>query len=185
MRLLTLLPFVLFFSLIIILVIYLWQINFRGKDITRIPSNMLNQPIPVFNLPPITVAVGRDFGGGLKKADLKNGVKLVNFWASWCLPCKTEHPILMALAEQGTKIYGINVRDEPHDAFNFLQSLGNPYTKIGADKNGRVSIDWGVYGYPETFIVDAKNRIRYRHVGPIHPEELQSTFQPLLQNLTK
>ena len=110
---------------------------------------------------------------------------VVNIWASWCPPCQAEHPILMDLAEEGVKIYGINYRDTPQDARIFLEMLGNPYTKIGADIQGRVAIEWGVYGYPETFVGDQTGRIRYRHVGPINPGQLNSVIRPILNKVSR
>ena len=154
---------------------YLWQIGPGGKDISRIPSPMIEKLAPVMALPPIA---GR--AQGLETADLIGRVSLVNFWASWCPPCRVEHPVLMTLAEEGVPVMGVNVKDKPADALAFLDTLGNPYARIGADTNGRTAIDWGVSGYPETFVVDAEGRIRYRHVGPINPGELGRLIRPAL-----
>ena len=112
-------------------------------------------------------------------------MSLVNFFASWCLPCRLEHPILIRLAGEGTPVYGVNVKDEPEDARSFLQRLGNPYTRAGADRDGRASIDWGVYFLPETFIVDREGRIRYKHVGPIMPQDLEYKIRPILEKFTR
>jgi cytochrome c biogenesis protein CcmG/thiol:disulfide interchange protein DsbE len=136
--------------------------------------------VPKFSLPPIEGS-----GPGLSSEDFKGKVALVNVWASWCPPCRIEHPILMRLAREGVPIYGINYKDAPADAKRFLATLGNPYSKIGADRDGRGSIEWGVYGYPETFIVDRTGRIRYRHVGPILPRDLDATIYPILKALAK
>ncbi len=157
---------------------YLYQIGPGGKDISDIPSALIDKPVPEFRLPPIE---GRD--DGFSSADLVGTVSLVNVFASWCFPCRVEHPILMRLAGEGVPIYGINIRDEPEDARRFLDQLGNPYHRIGADRTGRVSIDWGVYGYPETFIVDRAGRIRYKHIGPIMPRDLDETIRPILESL--
>jgi len=108
---------------------------------------------------------------------------LVNVFASWCPPCHAEHPLLMQLAQEGVVIYGINVKDKPAAAKAFLDKLGNPYARIGADTTGRASIDWGVYGYPETFVVDKEGRVRYRHVGQITPQQLDTVIRPLLAKL--
>ena len=142
------------------------------------PSALIDKPAPAFDLPPI---VGRK--DGLATADLKGRVSLVNVWASWCPPCRAEHPVLMTLARDGVPIYGINYKDKPEDAMRFLKTLGNPFARIGADTTGRTAIDWGVYGYPETFVVDAAGRIRYRHVGPINPGQLDSIIRPILRKV--
>lgn len=156
--------------------VYLWQVGPGGKDISQIPSAMIDKPVPVFELPPIA---GRT--DGLTTADLGGQVSLVNVWASWCPPCRAEQPVLMTLAKQGVRIYGINYKDRPEDARRFLDTLGDPFVRIGADATGRVAIDWGVYGYPETFVVDAAGRIRYRHVGPINPGQIDSVILPMLR----
>ena len=158
--------------------VYLWQVGAGGKDITQLPSAMIDKPAPQFDLPPIQ---GRT--DGFKTDDLKGRVALVNVWASWCPPCRVEHPVLMTLAKDGVPIYGINIKDRPEDALRFLDTLGNPFARIGADTSGRTSIDWGVYGYPETFIVDASGRIRYRHVGPIGPGQLESIIRPMIRKV--
>lgn len=159
---------------------YLWQVGPGGKDISTLPSAMIDKPVPDFILPPIE---GRQ--DGLNSSHLKRGVSLVNVWASWCPPCRVEHPFLMELARNGVAIYGTNYRDKPADAERFLRNLGDPYQKIGADITGRVSIDWGIYGYPETFIVDQSGRIRYRHVGPITRDVIDKLIQPLLTKIVK
>ena len=161
-----------------ILGLYLWQIGAGGKDISRIPSALLDKPVPEFVLPPIT-----GLPGGLKAADLRGKPSLVNVWASWCAPCRAEHPALMQLAREGVPIHGINIRDRAEDARAFIETLGNPYTRLSADIDGRVSIDWGVYGVPETFVIDGQGRIRHRHVGPINPGELENVLRPILRRV--
>ncbi len=180
MKLITIIPILIFAALAIIFSFYLWQVGPGGKDISQLPSAMIDKPVPPFNLPAIE---GRT--DGLTTSDLKGKISLVNVWASWCPPCRAEHPILMTLARNGVTIYGINIRDKPENARRFLNQLGNPYSRIGADTNGRVSIDLGVYGYPETFFIDAKGRIRYRHVGAINPGQLESIIRPLLKELSR
>ena len=112
-------------------------------------------------------------------------VKLVNVFASWCAPCRTEHPQLMRLARDGVELYGIDYKDEPEAARQWLAGLGNPFARIGVDRGGQVAIDWGVYGVPETFIVDAKGVIRFKQVGPITPEVLNTTILPLVRRLSQ
>ena len=176
----TFLPLTIVFAVSVLFAIYLWQIGPGGKDISTLPSAMIDKPVPEFDLAPIE---GRKLG--LKSGDLKSGLSLVNVWASWCPPCRVEHPFLMELAEKGVTIYGINYRDKPADALRFLRNLGDPYKRIGADTTGRVSIEWGIYGYPETFLVDQTGRIRYRHVGPISSEVIETVFNPLMDKISK
>ncbi|MDX1485786.1 MAG: DsbE family thiol:disulfide interchange protein [Alphaproteobacteria bacterium] len=148
-------------------VVFLWALD-RGRDPSLVPSPLIDKPAPEFTL------AGFDGGPKLTDADLKGGVTVVNVFASWCLPCRAEHPYLMALARDGkARIFGINYKDKAEDAKAWLKELGNPYARIGADANGRVAIEWGVYGVPETFVVDAAGRIRMKHVGPLTPDRLE------------
>lgn len=181
LRPLTLIPVAVFAVLAVVFGVYLWQVGPGGKDISTIPSAMIDKPAPQFDLPPVKGLPASLSIPGFKTADLKGKVSLVNVWASWCPPCRIEHPVLMTLAEKGVPIYGINYKDKPEDAVRFLRELGNPFKQIGTDDNGRAAIDWGVYGYPETFVVDASGRIRYRHVGQIYPHQLESLILPLLK----
>ena len=174
------LPLALVVAVSVLFGIYLWQIGPGGKDISTLPSAMIDKPVPDFDLPPIQ---GRPLGLGSE--DLKSGLSLVNVWASWCPPCRIEHPYLMDLANAGTVIYGINYRDKPEDALRFLANLGDPYERVGADTTGRVSIDWGIYGYPETFLVDQTGRIRYRHVGPLSPQIIDTILRPLMKKIAE
>ena len=151
------------------------------RDPSTLPSALIDQPVPTFELPPIA---GRD-GPGFSNDDLAGGVSLVNVFASWCVPCRVEHPLLVALAEEGVPIYGINYKDPADQAADWLAELGDPYRAIGADIHGRVAIDWGVYGVPETFVIDAEGRIRHRHVGPLQPRDLEETIRPLLAELAE
>ncbi|WP_166416066.1 DsbE family thiol:disulfide interchange protein [Cochlodiniinecator piscidefendens] len=108
------------------------------------------------------------------------GVKLVNFWASWCAPCRAEHAQLEQLREDGVPIYGINYKDDPADALAFLDELGNPYEALGADPNARTALEWGVAGVPETYVIDGDGTIIFRFAGPITPSILASTFEPII-----
>jgi len=118
-------------------------------------------------------------------ADLRvPGVKLVNFFASWCAPCRAEHPMLEKLAGEGITIYGVNYKDRPEDALGFLAELGNPYTAIGADQ-GRMALNWGVYGVPETYVIDGEGRIVLRFAGPISAQELERSIRPAIAKATK
>jgi cytochrome c biogenesis protein CcmG/thiol:disulfide interchange protein DsbE len=144
------------------------------RDPGTLPSALIDHPVPAFDLP------GLDGGEGFSNTDLKGRVSLVNVFASWCVPCRVEHPVLMKLAESGVRIYGINYKDSADQALAWLAELGNPFQKIGADRNGRVGIEWGVYGVPETFVVDAEGRIRHKQVGPIQARDLEQTLLPIL-----
>jgi len=158
----------------------LYTAGVEGRQASDLPSVLIDKPAPQFALPPI-----KGDGKGFSRADLGGGVSLVNVWASWCPPCRVEQPVLMRLARQGVTIWGINYKDGPDDAEAFLDELGDPFKSIGADRTGRVAIDWGVYGYPETFVVDAEGRVRYRHVGPIQSRDLDEKILPLLKKLAK
>ncbi len=167
-RLLTLLPVVLFAGLALML----WK-GLYG-DPSTLPSTLINKPVPAFTLPAVTELNVP----GLTDADLKTGkVTVVNIWASWCGPCRAEHPLLMELSKRSDiALVGINNKDEPANAARFLGALGMPFAKVGADSKGRVTIDWGGYGVPETFIVDGKGIIRYKLVGPLSEDMLATTF---------
>jgi cytochrome c biogenesis protein CcmG/thiol:disulfide interchange protein DsbE len=143
-------------------------------DPSEIPSALVGQPVPEFDLPPVD-GLGLT---GLKAADLRQGnVTVVNIWASWCVPCRQEHPVLMELSKRrDLKLVGINYKDEPENARRFMGTLGQPFQAIGADRNGRSAVDWGVYGVPETFVVDGKGIIRYKWIGPLTPEGLEQTL---------
>ena len=144
------------------------------RDPGTLPSALIDRSAPEFELPALE---GDD---GFSTADLKGQVSLVNVFASWCVPCRVEHPLLMRLAESGVPIYGINYKDPPDQAKAWLEELGDPFQKIGTDRDGRVGIEWGVYGVPETFVIDAEGRIRYKHVGPIQPRDLDNILLPKL-----
>ena len=123
---------------------------------------------------------------GLDPAAIKGEVALVNVFASWCLPCKVEHPLLMRLARENiVAVYGINYKDDENQALAWLKNLGNPYRAIGYDGSGRAGIEWGVYGVPETFVIDKAGRIRFKHVGPIEPRDLEETLLPLISRLSQ
>jgi len=115
------------------------------------------------------------------KALRASGVKLVNFWASWCAPCRVEHPNLQAMAEEGITIYGVNYKDDPAKALNFLNELGNPYAALGADETGRMALNWGLYGVPETYVIDGDGKIVLRFAGPITSRILESTIRPAIE----
>jgi len=146
------------------------------EDADVLPSALIDKPAPEFDLP------GLGATPGLSTADLREpGVKIVNIWASWCGPCRIEHPWIEALADEGHTVYGINYKDQPEAAQRFLDELGNPFARIGVDDTGRTGIEWGVYGVPETFVVDGAGRIVYKHVGPIQTGDLSSKILPAIE----
>lgn len=151
-----------------------------GLKPREIPSALIDKPVPEFSLP-LMEGDGTGFTAGDLKAE--EGIVLVNFFASWCAPCIVEHASLMALAEKGYKIYGVNYKDRPGKGPDFIAKHGNPYVAIGADVKGRTAIDWGVYGVPETFFIKG-GRIVHKHIGPIHESDLDRKILPLLKELT-
>ena len=149
------------------------------RDPRLVPSPLVGRPVPEFALGPVQ---GRELG--LSSQDLRGEVSLVNVFASWCVACRDEHPLLLALErERVIPVHGLNYKDTPVDAAAWLDALGDPYTRIGADLDGRVGIDWGVYGVPETFVVDRDGRIAYKHVGPVTPRVLDEIVLPLVRAL--
>ncbi|MEM6634785.1 MAG: DsbE family thiol:disulfide interchange protein [Pseudomonadota bacterium] len=149
-------------------------IGMQREDPDGLPSALIGQGAPALNgdalgaYPPVSPDAFAD-----------GTVKLVNFWASWCPPCRAEHPNLMTLAEE-IPIYGVNKSDRPQDAEAFLAELGNPYLAIAADRNGRQAIDWGVYGLPETFVLDGQGRVVYRHAGPVTRRIMDEKIRPAI-----
>ena len=149
-----------------------------SRDPEVLPSPLIDEPAPQFDLPPLPGS-----NKGLSTADLRGGVSLVNVFASWCVPCRAEHPIVIGFAAlKRVPVYGIDYKDKAKAAAEWLAELGNPYTQIGAD-DGQVAIAWGVYGVPETFLVDANGRIRYKHVGPLTQADIDKQILPLVARL--
>lgn len=147
--------------------VFLWALNL-DRDPSHVPSPLIDKPAPAFALP--------DLYGGPKLTEeaLKGRVTVLNVFASWCLPCRVEHPLLMALAKDGkAQVFGLNYKDKPEDAKAWLEEHGNPYARIGADRNGRAAIEWGVYGVPETFLIGPNGRIRHKVVGPLTEDQLK------------
>ena len=146
----------------------------------QLPSAFLDREAPPLvlaplgDLPPIPEGMLAD-----------GEVKLVNFWASWCAPCRVEHPSLTALSAEGVPIYGVNYKDRPNAALGFLAELGNPYDAAGADESGRMALEWGVYGVPETYVVDGEGRILYRFAGPVTQRVIEADLRPLLEQRTE
>ncbi|UCF76590.1 MAG: DsbE family thiol:disulfide interchange protein [Betaproteobacteria bacterium] len=167
------------------LVVFMGLLVLFGIGLTmnprEIPSPLIGKPVPDFDLPPVK---GRELG--LSSKSLQGEVSLVNVFASWCTACREEHPLLMDLRRRGTMpIHGLNYKDRPDDASRWLDELGDPYTRTGADINGRVGIEWGVYGVPETFVIDRHGRIAYKHIGPLTLNAMQQKILPLVSELRK
>jgi cytochrome c biogenesis protein CcmG/thiol:disulfide interchange protein DsbE len=156
----------------------------RTGDPSKLPSALIGKAAPAIELPGLEelTDAGRPVGG-FTSADLAKGqVSVVNFWASWCVPCVQEHPVLVTLRERtGVRVYGVNYKDQAAAARRFLGRYGNPYFAVGVDSYGRAAIEWGVYGMPETFIVNGDGRIAYKHVGPITPETLEARIIPAIR----
>ena len=167
-------PFVVF----TLLVVFFW----RGLalDPHHLPSAQLGKSLPAFKLPRLG-----DNQGVMSDSTLRGHVALLNVWASWCAACTEEQFFLLQLAREGVLIYGLNYKDKPDDASTWLAEWGNPYKVVGMDITGKVAIDLGVYGAPETFLVDTSGIIRYRHVGVLNPAIWQHEFVPLIKQLEK
>jgi cytochrome c biogenesis protein CcmG/thiol:disulfide interchange protein DsbE len=170
-RILVLLPVLVFAALALLFLVRLYS-----GDPSRVPSVLIGRPAPAFALPPLPGLAERGAPlPGLATHDLKGGVTVVNVWASWCGPCRQEHPALMELArDPGIRVVGINYKDQAENARRFLGALGNPFRAVGVDTSGRTAIDWGVYGVPETFVVGPDGTVRHKHIGPILPEQLDA-----------
>jgi len=136
-------------------------------------ANHSAMPVPMMN------------AASIRPASLADGPMLVNFFASWCVPCRAEHPLLTRLAGEGVPLQGVAYKDKPEDAKTWLQQLGDPYKRIGQDRDGRTAIEFGVYGVPETYVIDRKGTIRYRQVGPITPSDYDTKIKPLLAELRR
>jgi len=172
-----------------------------GKDTSVIPSPLIGKPAPAFSLPILNGAGGNGAGGngagsngaGLNDTDLDTSGKrvsnidllgkpyLLNVWGSWCPACRIEHPVITGIGKSGlVRVIGYNYKDAPEDAQRWLQEFGNPYDLILADEDGRAALDWGIYGAPETFLVDARGIVRWKFVGPVSAEIVETQLKPAL-----
>lgn len=151
----------------------------EGRDTSALPSALLNELAPAMIIPELT---GTSLPGLDGETLISGKVSVVNVFASWCIPCRQEHPQIVKLGEDDRlQLIGLNHKDSSKNALGFLEELGNPYDVIGVDRNGRASIEWGVYGVPETFFVDGKGVIFYKHIGPISPRALTSVIMPIIE----
>ena len=176
-RLFVLLPLAVFLALA---ALFFYRL---GADPSRIPSALIGRPVPATDLPPVPGLVRDDQPvPGLSAAAFMGAVSLVNVWGSWCIPCREEAPLLMQLAtDKRIRLVGINQRDEPDNARRFLGVYGNPFAAVGLDRNGRASIEWGVYGVPETFLVGRDGKIAYKLIGGITPDNFKGMLKPEIE----
>lgn len=152
-----------------------------GRDPSTVPSPLINKAAPEFRLAQLHEPTQQ-----IARTDMLGKVWLLNVWASWCVACRQEHPVLMELARTRlVPIYGLNYKDKREDGINWLAQFGNPYVVSGADLDGRVGIDYGVYGVPETFVIDRQGVIRYKHIGPVTVDALKTKILPLVKELEK
>lgn len=173
-RLLVVLPLLVFVGLA---GLFLSQLV-SGRDVSEIPSALIGLPAPPTDLPQLE---GTDLPG-LDSKSFTGKVTLVNVFASWCAPCREEHPVLLALSQDRRFVMAaLNYKDKPENARRFLGELGNPFQAIGVDQAGRTAIDWGVYGVPETFVIGKDGKIAYKHVGPLAPDSAKALLLPQIE----
>ena len=172
-----LLVFVPLAAFLVLVAVFLLQL-FSGRDVSEVPSALIGQPAPRTKLAPL------DGTGlpGIDSAGFKGKVTVLNVWASWCAPCREEHPALLGLSQDKRfSLQGMNYKDKPENAAGFLGALGNPYAAIGVDPSGRTGIDWGVYGVPETYVIGKDGRIAFKHVGPLSDRAIASELMPEIE----
>ena len=176
-RLLYLLPVVAF----ALIVGWFWLGLAPDRDPSEVPSVMIGKPVPAFDLPALVAG-----SPGLKSSELKGHVTLINFFASWCVPCRAEHPLLFTLAQdKRIQIEGIAYKNKQSDTNAYLAELGNPYARVVVDDSGRTAIDFGLYGVPESYLVDRDGVIRFRQVGPLTEDVIEQKLRPLIAELAK
>ena len=170
-RLLPLIAFVLLAALLFVGV----RMN-SGKDTSAIPSPLIGKPAPVLALPELPLPESRVALDGLRGRAF-----VLNVWGSWCVSCRVEHPVITELAGSGVLVVGYNYKDTPEDASRWLAQYGNPFALVVQDADGQAALDWGIYGAPETFVIDAEGIVRFKHIGPLTPEIVQDKIRPLLE----
>jgi cytochrome c biogenesis protein CcmG/thiol:disulfide interchange protein DsbE len=165
--------------LLVLFAVLAWRGLSPDRDPAALPSALIGKPVPPLDLPPLDPAAQK-----LTSQDTAGHVTVINFFASWCLPCKAEHPLLFALGKDyGVPVYGIAFKDKPAATAAYIQEMGSPYAKIGLDESGRTSLDFGLMGVPETFIVDKSGIVRYRLPMPLDPDKIRDEIGPLLKSL--
>lgn len=155
----------------------------KTGDPSKLPSALIGKPAPQTTFAPLPeLMTDGKAVPGFSSAELASGKPVVvNFWASWCVPCAEEQPLLVKLQQRtGVALYGVNYKDDPVSARRFLGRFGNPFAAVGVDPNGRGAIEWGVYGMPETFVLNGKGEIIYKHVGPVSPQSLAEKLEPMI-----
>ncbi|HUL96967.1 MAG TPA: DsbE family thiol:disulfide interchange protein [Usitatibacter sp.] len=173
MKLRYILPLAAFFLLAVFLAVGL------TRDPREIPSPFIGKPAPAFR-----VAELHEPARMIAPEDMKGKVWMLNVWASWCVSCRVEHPVLLDFARKNAvPIVGLDYKDQREDGLQWLQKLGNPYVASAFDEDGKIGIDYGVYGVPETFVIDKQGIIRYKQIGPVTPEALEAKILPLLKSL--
>jgi cytochrome c biogenesis protein CcmG/thiol:disulfide interchange protein DsbE len=163
----------------------MFQFALKSGDPSKLPSALIGKPVPPVDFTSLDGLTGPagPVPGFAAPALARGEVTIVNFWASWCAPCVEEHPLLVELAKMpGVRLYGVNYKDEAESARRFLGRYGNPFSAMGVDPKGRGAIEWGVYGMPETFVVDGKGRITYKHVGPLSPRSIEEKILPAVRD---
>ncbi|MBV9570451.1 MAG: DsbE family thiol:disulfide interchange protein [Alphaproteobacteria bacterium] len=171
-RLLFALPVALFAAVVAIFAIGL------KRDPSKLPSVLINQPLPAFVLPAV-----RPHDAGLSSMQFRAEPRLLNVFASWCVSCRVEHPVLLQLKAEGVPVDGLDWKDKASDGARYLRVNGDPYMRAGNDRSGRTGIDLGITGVPETFVIDARGMVRYKHTGPIAPKDWTNTIKPLMDHL--
>ena len=169
-----LLPLLAFIALAMLLFVGV-RMN-SGKDNSAIPSPLIGKTAPAMRLPELVLPESR-----LGIVGLKGKAYVLNVWGSWCVSCRIEHPVITQLAKSGTVVVGYNYKDSPEDAARWLAQYGNPFALVVQDRDGQAALDWGIYGAPETFVIDAAGVVRFKHIGPLTPEIVQEKFLPVLQ----
>ena len=170
-----LIPLAIFLVLVVFLAIGL------GRDPHEVPSPLINKAAPTFRLPQL-----KEPNKNFSAEDMRGKVWVLNVWASWCVSCRDEHPLLIEYAKTGAvPIYGLNWKDKSEDAVAWLNELGDPYVLSASDFDGRVAIDYGVYGAPETYLIDQSGTIRFKQIGPLTPDVWRDKFLPLVQQLNR
>lgn len=174
-------PLIIFVLLVGFLAVTLRRIDQGSYDPRVVPSPLIDKPAPAFQLPQL-----RDPSKSFSVQDMRGKVWLLNVWASWCVSCREEHPVLLNLARSGAvPIYGLDYKDKREDALGWLSDLGDPYLLSASDEDGRVGIDYGVYGVPETYLIDRNGVIRFKQIGPVTPKVLEEKILPMVKELSK
>ena len=169
--------------LIFVAIAGMFALALKTGDPTKLPSTMIGKPVPELDYPAVEGLLENEKPvSGFNFKTLANGeVSIINFWASWCVACVSEHPNLIALGKAGVPIYGVDYKDTAAAARRYLGRLGNPYRAVGTDTSGRSAIEWGVYGMPESFIISGTGKILYKHIGPISQKDIETKIMPLIK----